>query len=64
MKKMDSILLIAYCILAYWAANQTIYANRIFFGTGSRIFLEKFITSFLLGIVLIPIAIIKHFMQR
>lgn len=63
-EKMSSILFIAYCVLAYWAANQTIYANRIFLGVGSKIFLEKFVTSFLLGIILIPIAIIKHFLSK
>lgn len=51
-------LIFIYMILAYWAAGRTIYRNRILIGTGSAIFLEKLVTGFLLGWILIPIAVI------
>lgn len=56
---MDRHLLILYCILAYWAAGRTIYKNRVLIGSFKDVFLEKFITGFLLGFILIPIAVIS-----
>lgn len=51
--------MVIYCILAYWAAGKTIYANKIMIGTWNGIFFKKLFTGVLLGIVLIPVAIIK-----
>ncbi len=56
---MEVILVIAYAVLSYWAAGQTVYANKIRIGTFSNLFLTRLIVGFLLGIVLIPIAIIR-----
>lgn len=52
-------LLVVYMILGYWATGKTIYANKILIGTGSAIFLQRLITGFLFGFILIPIAVIK-----
>lgn len=51
-------LILLYMILSYWAAGRTIYKNRILIGTGTAIFLEKLVTGFLLGWILIPVAVI------
>lgn len=56
---MEVILVIAYAVLSYWAAGQTIYANKIRVGTFNNLFLSRLIVGCLLGIVLIPIAIIR-----
>lgn len=56
---MEIILFAAYIVLGYWAAGQTIYANKIRIGTLYNLLLTRIITGFLLGWILIPIAIIK-----
>ena len=56
---METIIIIAYAVLGYWAAGQTIYANKIRVGTANNLFLKRLIVGCLLGIVLIPIAIIR-----
>lgn len=56
---MEIVLVIAYAVLSYWAAGQTIYANKIRIGTFNNLFLSRLIVGCLLGIVLIPIAIIR-----
>lgn len=52
------ILWIIYMVLGYWATGRTIYRNRILIGTTNGIFLNRLILGFLLGPILIPIAII------
>lgn len=52
------ILWIIYMVLGYWATGRTIYRNRILIGTANGIFLNRLILGFLLGPILIPIAII------
>lgn len=54
-----AILGLVYAALGYWATGKTIYANRILIGTSKAIMIEKLVTGFLLGWILIPIAIIK-----
>lgn len=56
--------LLIYMVLGYWAAGQTIYKNRILIGSWTAIFLEKLVTGFFLGFILIPIAIIKLFFSK
>lgn len=58
------VLFIIYLILGYWAANRTIYANKIVFGTWSAIFMPKFWVGMFLGWLLIPIALIKTIFMR
>ena len=59
-----SILFLVYIALGWWAANRTIYANKITFGTWNAIFLQKFMVAFFLGWLLIPIAIIKTLLEK
>ena len=61
---LGTILLILYLIAGYWAVGQTIYANKVRIGTWSNLFITQTITGFLLGWLLIPIAIIKKIVQR
>ena len=52
-------ILILYMILGYWATGKTIYANQVLIGTWNGIFLRRVILGTLLGVVLIPVAILK-----
>lgn len=52
-------MIIIYMILGYWATGRTIYRNKILLGTTKNIFLERLVTGFILGIILIPLAIIS-----
>ena len=61
---MEAVLVIVYLVAAYWAAGQTIYANSIRIGTAKDLFLTRLIVGCLLGIILIPIAIIKNALKR
>lgn len=48
--------------IAHWltgAAGQTIYANKIQIGTMKNIFLNRLVVGILLGVILIPVAILK-----
>lgn len=54
------ILLAIYMIAGYWATGKTIYANRILIGTWTNIFMRRVIMGTLLGVVLIPWAILKR----
>lgn len=58
------IFIIIYIILGYWATGQTIYRNKILLGTASGIFLNRVILGFLLGFVLIPIAVIRWLIKK
>lgn len=61
---MEIVLIIAYAVLSYWAAGETIYANKIRVGTFNDLFLTRLIVGCLLGIILIPVAIIKKIINK
>ncbi len=48
-----------YMAAGYWATGKTIYANRILIGEWNTIFLRRVTMGTILGVVLIPWAIIK-----
>lgn len=50
---------IIYVILGYWAVGQTIYADKVRFGTLQGLFLSRLALAVFLGWVLIPIALVK-----
>lgn len=50
---------IIYCLAGYWAVNRTIYANYVMYGDLATIFMRKVIVGMLVGLVCIPLAIIK-----
>ena len=56
---MEMFVFIVYSALAYWAAGQPIYANKIQIGTMKNIFLNRLVVGILLGVILIPVAILK-----
>ena len=56
---MEMLVFISYCVLSYWAVGQTIYANKIQIGSLKDIFLTRFVLGVLLGLILIPVAILK-----
>lgn len=56
---MEMFVFIVYSALAYWAAGQMIYANKIQIGTMKNIFLNRLVVGILLGVILIPVAILK-----
>ena len=58
-KKMEMVVFIVYCVLSYWAVWQTIYANKIQIGSMKDVFLTRFVLGVLLGLILIPVAILK-----
>ena len=53
------ILLAVYIALGWWAANRTVYANKVLFGSWNAIVLQKFAVALFLGWILIPIALIR-----
>ena len=56
---MGEIFIIVYMIAGYWAAGETVYANKIRIGTAQNLFLTRFAVGFGFGWALIPVAIIK-----
>ena len=56
---MEMFVFIVYSALATGAAGQTIYANKIQIGTMKYIFLNRLVVGILLGVILIPVAILK-----
>lgn len=56
---MGEIFFVVYMVLGYWAVGKTIYANKILIGTTSAIFTKKMCLGFVLGWILIPVAILK-----
>lgn len=56
---MEMFIFIVYSALGYWAVGQTIYANKIQVGTMKNIFLTRLVVGILLGLILIPVAILK-----
>ena len=59
-----TILFFIYMAAGYWATGKTIYANKILFGTGNAIFMQRLIMGTLFSWALIPIALIKIFTGR
>lgn len=59
-----SLLGIVYLILSYWAAGKTVFANSVRVGTFSALFLQQITVGFLLGFILIPLALIKTFLNK
>lgn len=55
---------IIYIAAGYWAAGETIYANKIFIGDGFNIFIWRVCVAMVLGWALIPVAIIKRIFSR
>lgn len=61
---MGSIFTIIYMIAGYWAVGETIYADKVVIYTGTAFFLKKLALGFMLGLILIPVAVIKKIFVR
>lgn len=58
------ILFLLYAFLGYWATGVTIYANKIVIHSFGQLFLTRLILGIFLGIILIPVALIKVLLLR
>ncbi len=61
---MDTLILLVYLALGYWAAGVVFYENKIVFHTFGALFLRKLCLGLFLGIVIIPIAVLKRLFFR
>ena len=59
---MESVFFIIYMVAGYWATGQTIYANKVVIYSGNAFFLRRVCLGFLLGWILIPVALIRVFL--
>lgn len=57
-------LAIIYIILGYWATGKTVYANKIIIHTFGQLFMQRVILGTFFGWILIPVAIVKMFLER
>ena len=48
-----------YLAAGYWAAGKTVYANKIMVGSWSSMVIQRMVVGAVLGVILIPIALIK-----
>lgn len=62
LETMETVIIIAYAVLGYWAAGQTVYANKIRVGTWNDLFFTRLVVGLFLGFILIPVALIKTFL--
>ncbi len=60
-----SILAILYVVVGYWAAGVVFFQDKIVFQRRlGQIFITKLILGLFLGVIVIPIAILKTFFSR
>lgn len=62
-ENMGTAIIIIYWIAGYWAVGQTIYANKVVIYSGNTFFVRKAALGLFFGWILIPVAIIKHFIS-
>jgi hypothetical protein len=55
------LLFLLYLVAGYWAAGVVFYENKVVIHTFGALFMRKLCLGFILGIVIIPVAIIKRF---
>lgn len=59
------IIFLIYTIAGYWAVNKVIYEGKVvIYSNGTDLFIKKLVYAWLLGWVLIPIAILKCVFAR
>jgi hypothetical protein len=62
-ENMGTMLMLIYWVAGYWAVGQTIYANKVVIYTGNALFLRKAVLGLVFGWILIPLAVIRHFIS-
>ena len=64
-KDMESILVIVYIILGYWAANKVWYSKRVYLvSDGGKFFVQKMVVAIFLGWILIPVALVQLLLEN
>lgn len=63
-EKVLGILILGYLVLGYWSTGQTIYANKIYIGSGTDFAAKRFALGMVFGFILIPVALIKVLIFR
>lgn len=58
------LLIIAYLIVGYWAAGVMLFENKVVIHSFGGLFMQKMIWGMVLGIILIPAAIIKRLLFK
>lgn len=58
------LLIIAYLAAGYWAAGVVFYENKVVIHTFGGLFMQKLAWGAVLGIVLIPLAVIKRLLKK
>lgn len=61
---LKAILVLAYIAVGYWAAGVVCFENKIVIHSFGGLLATKFMLGLLLGVILIPIAIIKRIIQH
>lgn len=61
---MDMVFILVYAALGYWAAGVLFFENKIVVHTFGALFLKKLCLGMFLGIVIIPIAVLKRLIFR
>lgn len=56
---METIVILGYIVLGYWATGVTIYANKIRIGRWDDLLFNRIVVGVMLGWIIIPIALIK-----
>lgn len=54
-----TVIVLIYWVAGYWAVGQTIWANKVVIGEGTKIFGQRAALGLCFGWILIPWAIIK-----
>lgn len=54
------LLFVLYLVAGYWAAGVVFYENKVVIHAFGALFMRKLCLGFILGIVIIPVAIIKR----
>lgn len=57
---MDTLILLVYLALGYWAAGVLFYENKIVIHAFGALFFRKLVLGMFLGIIIIPIALLKR----
>lgn len=61
---MGELLFIIYLAAGYWAAGVVLYENKVVIHTFGGLFMQKMIWGIVLGVILIPAAIIKRLLFK
>lgn len=58
-------LFVIYLVLGYWAVGKTLHANRVIITSNmGTYFVKRLATAYIIGFILIPIAIVKEFVVK